>query len=276
MFPSGATERGDMANYSYDVVIIGGGNGGMGVTGPTRNAGKTVAMIEPAEFGGTCNNRGCVPKKVLVAAAQSLDAIAGAGSHAISVGPARLDWAAMIEQEKKLIAPISDSLGGSMEKRGVHLVRAHARFVTRNAVRAGGHDYEAEHIVIATGSRPRPLPFPGAELMITSDEVLSERAQPRDVVFVGGGVIAFEFAHVYARAGTKVTILNAGGRLLARYDADVIVFGHTHRPLVVRFGRRLVVNPGSAGPRRFDLMPSVARLTIRHGAAHAEIIDLPV
>jgi uncharacterized protein len=65
-------------------------------------------------------------------------------------------------------------------------------------------------------------------------------------------------------------------RLLARYDADVIVFGHTHRPLVVRSGRRLVVNPGSAGPRRFDLMPSVARLTIRNGEAHAEIIDLAV
>ena len=63
--------------------------------------------------------------------------------------------------------------------------------------------------------------------------------------------------------------------LLARYDADVIVYGHTHRPLVVRSGGRLVVNPGAAGPRRFDLMPSVARLTIRDGVAEAEIIELP-
>jgi putative phosphoesterase len=63
--------------------------------------------------------------------------------------------------------------------------------------------------------------------------------------------------------------------LLARYDADVIVYGHTHRPLVLRSGGRLVVNPGAAGPRRFDLAPSVARLTIRHGTAEAEIIELP-
>ena len=84
----------------------------------------------------------------------------------------------------------------------MHLVRAHGHFVTPNAVKAGGHIYEAENIVIATGSRPRPLAFPGAELTITSDDVLSERTQPRDVVFIGGGVIAFEFAHVYARAGT--------------------------------------------------------------------------
>ncbi len=211
-----------MADHSYDVVIIGGGNGGMGVTVPTRHAGKKVALIEPAEFGGTCNNRGCVPKKVLVAAAQALDAIARAGTHAISVGPATLDWAALIDREKQMIAPISASLAEGLEKRGVHLVRAHGHFVTPNAVKAGGAIYEAENIVIATGSRPRPLAFPGAELMITSDDVLSERTLPRHVVFVGGGVIAFEFAHVYARAGSTVTILNAGGRFLARHDADAV------------------------------------------------------
>jgi glutathione reductase (NADPH) len=211
-----------MTDHSFDVLVIGGGNGGMGVTVPTRNAGLKVAMLEPALFGGTCNNRGCVPKKVLVAAAQALDAIARAGAHDIAVGPATLDWAALIDREKKMIAPISDSLAESMQKRGVHLVRAHGHFVTPNAVKAGGHVYEAEHIVIATGSRPRPLTIPGAELTITSDEVLSERTQPRDVVFIGGGVIAFEFAHVYARAGTKVTILNAGGRFLPRHDADAV------------------------------------------------------
>jgi glutathione reductase (NADPH) len=212
----------DMSDHSFDVLVIGGGNGGMGVTAPTRHAGLKVAMLEPAEFGGTCNNRGCVPKKVLVAAAQTLDAIGHAGAHHIAVGPATLDWAALIEREKQMIAPISDSLAQSMEKRGVHLVRAHGHFVAPNAVRAGGQIYEAEHIVIATGSRPRSLTFPGAELAITSDEVLSEREQPRDVVFIGGGVIAFEFAHVYARAGTHVTILQAGGRFLPRHDADAV------------------------------------------------------
>ena len=211
-----------MANHKYDVVIIGGGNGGMGVTVPTRHAGKTVAMLEPGTMGGTCSNRGCVPKKILVAAAKTMDTIARAGAHRINVGPARLDWAALIDREKAMIAPIPDSLAAAMGKRDVHLVRAHGHFVTPNAVKAGGHIYEAEHIVIATGSRPRPLAFPGAELMITSDEVLSERQQPRDVVFIGGGVVAFEFAHVYARAGTRVTILQAGARFLTRHDADAV------------------------------------------------------
>jgi uncharacterized protein len=80
---------------------------------------------------------------------------------------------------------------------------------------------------------------------------------------------------VHVSHGHEVGVLSPA-RLLARYGADVIVFGHTHRPLVVRSGQRLVVNPGSAGPRRFDLMPSVARLTIRDGVATAEIVALTV
>ncbi len=211
-----------MTDHSFDVLVIGGGNGGMGATVPTRNAGLKVAMLEPAELGGTCSNRGCTPKKVLVAAAEALDGIARAGAHHIAVGPATLDWTALIDREKQMIAGIPGSLAASMEKRGVHLVRARGHFVTPNAVRAGGQIYEAEHIVIATGSRPRPLTFPGAELTITSDDVLSQRQQPRDVVFIGGGVIAFEFAHVYARAGTHVTILQAGRRFLPRHDADAV------------------------------------------------------
>ena len=83
-----------MANQTFDVVIIGGGNGGMGVTVPTRHAGLKVAMLEPAQLGGTCSNRGCTPKKVLVAAAHALDEISRADRHMISVGPPKLDWAA--------------------------------------------------------------------------------------------------------------------------------------------------------------------------------------
>ena len=89
-------------------------------------------------------------------------------------------------------------------------------------MKVGDRTIEAKHIVIATGSRPRPLPIQGAELMITSDEVLSERERPGSVLFVGGGVIALEFSHVYARAGTKVTILEALPRLLPTLDADAV------------------------------------------------------
>jgi glutathione reductase (NADPH) len=211
-----------MKREKCDVLILGGGNAGFGVTVPTRAAGLKVIMIEDRDLGGTCPNRGCTPKKVLVAAAHALHEIARAHVHCISVGKSRLDWAGLIDREKDLISGIPDSLAKTLEKRGVELIRDQAKFVGPNAVEAGSRYIEAKHIVIATGSKPRPLPIPGAELMITSDEVLSERKLPKSVVFIGGGVIALEFGHVYARAGSKVTILEVLPRLLPGLDQDAV------------------------------------------------------
>lgn len=211
-----------MASEAYDVVIIGGGNAAFGVTVPTRKAGLKVAMIEERDLGGTCPNRGCTPKKVLVAAAHSLHEIGQAHVHCIKVGTPKLDWTALIDREKEMIEGIPDSLEETLKERGVELIRAPAKFVGPNAVEAGGRTLEAKTIVIATGSYPRPLPIPGAELMITSDEVLSERKLPENVVFIGGGVIALEFGHVYARAGAKVTILEVLPQLLPALDADAV------------------------------------------------------
>jgi glutathione reductase (NADPH) len=211
-----------MPSESYDVAILGGGNAAFGVTVPTRTAGMKVLMVESRDLGGTCPNRGCTPKKVLVAAAHALHEIGQAHVHGIKVGKPSLDWAALIDREKDLIRGIPDRLAKTLEERGVDLIRDHAKFVGPNAIEAGGHRIEAKHIVIATGSKPRPLPIQGAELMITSDEVLSERSLPGSVVFVGGGVIALEFGHVYARAGAEVTILEVLPRLLPGLDADAV------------------------------------------------------
>jgi len=211
-----------MATDSYDVLILGGGNAGFGVTVPTRKAGLKVALVEDRDLGGTCPNRGCTPKKVLVAAGHALHEIRQAHVHGISVSKPCLDWSKLIDREKALIKGIPERLAGTLADRGVDVIRDSARFVGSNTVKVGDRVIEAEHIVIATGSRPRPLPIPGAELMITSDELLSERQRPGSALFVGGGVIALEFGHVYARAGTKVTILEVLPRLLPALDADAV------------------------------------------------------
>ncbi len=211
-----------MPSDKYDVFILGGGNAGMGVTVETRKAGLSVAMAENRELGGTCPNRGCTPKKVLVAAGHSLDEIERASGHCISVGKPRLDWAGLIDREKNMISHLPASFAKLMADRGVDVLRERAVFVGPNTVRVGDRTIEAKNIIIATGSKPRKLPISGAEHMITSDDILSERAQPRDVVFVGGGVIAFEFAHVYARAGTKVAILEVLPRFLPALDEDAV------------------------------------------------------
>ena len=206
---------------TYDVIILGGGNAGSGVSAIVHEAGKKIAFVEERDFGGTCQNRGCTPKKVLVAATHALHEIEMAATHGIKVGKPKLDWAKLIRREKDMISFIPGAMEGLAEKRG-DVFKWSAKFTGPNAVEVNGRVLEGENIVIATGSKPRPLPIPGAEHMITSDEVLSEESQPGEVVFIGGGVIAMEFSHVYARAGTKVTILEVMERLLPRVEADAV------------------------------------------------------
>jgi glutathione reductase (NADPH) len=182
----------------------------------------SVAMIEQDLLGGTCPNRGCTPKKVLVAAGHALHEIERAAVHHIAVGKPRLDWAALIDREKEVIKDIPANLARSMARRDVEIIKGSAAFAGPNLIRVGNRELEAKHIVIATGSKPRPLPIPGAELMITSDEMLSERDLPPSVIFVGGGVISLEFGHIYARTGTDVTILEALPQLLPTMDADAV------------------------------------------------------
>lgn len=107
----------------------------------------------------------------------------------------------------------------AMEKRQVEVVRGNAAFVAADTIRVGERLLKAKHIVIVTGSKPRPLPFPSAEHVITSDEVLNVREHPDSAIFIGGGVISFEFGNVYARADTAVTILEALPQLLPAKDA---------------------------------------------------------
>ena len=211
-----------MSEEKFDVVIIGGGNAGIGVTGPVRRAGLSVAMIEAHDLGGTCPNRGCTPKKVLVAAGQALHDIERAAQHRIAVSIPSLDWSALIAREKDIIKDIPANLARAMTRRKVEVIKGHGTFAGPNSVRIGNHTLRASHIVIAAGSKPRPLPIPGAEHMMTSDDMLSERKRPESIIFIGGGVISLEFGHVYARAGSSVTILEALPQLLPAMDGDAV------------------------------------------------------
>ena len=157
-----------------------------------------------------------------MAAGHALHEIERASIHHIAVGTPKLDWAALIDREKDMIKDIPANLAKSMARRQVEVIKGHAAFASPTTIRVDHRTLEAKHIVIATGSRARPLPIPGAEHMITSDEMLSERELPGSVVFVGGGVISLEFGHVYARAGAEVAVLEALPQLLPAMDADAV------------------------------------------------------
>jgi glutathione reductase (NADPH) len=206
----------------YDLIVLGAGNAGQGAAGIARKAAWKVAIIEGRDVGGTCALRGCVPKKVLVAAAEALDLIQRAPQHKISVGKASLDWGALIERKQTFVRGVPSDVEKSLLSQGIDVIHGKAQFVERNAVSVGDKVLRARKFLIATGSTPRRLALNGFEHTITSDEILEMETLPESIVFLGAGVISLEFAHVFARAGSKVTILHTGDRALSRLDADVV------------------------------------------------------
>ena len=210
-----------MSTRQFDVIVIGAGNAGFAAARTVQEAGLSVAIIESREFGGTCPNRGCTPKKVLVAAAQSLESIRDSYTHGIEVGEPRLSWATLIDREQSLISHIPNAMEESARSFAT-VYEGEAQFTGPNEVRVDDEHLSGSHIVIATGSIPRPLPIKGAEYLVTSDDLLSNPSLPDRIVFIGGGVIALEFAHVFVRLGVDVTILEALPTLLPRMDQDAV------------------------------------------------------
>lgn len=205
-----------------DLIVLGAGNAGLAAASVARQAGWSVLVVEARDVGGTCPLRGCVPKKVLVAAAEVLDTISRAKQHGIEVGPPRLDWAALIEREQSFVTGVPGEFEASLRRRGIDLVRGEGRFVDRHIVDVDGVRYEARKILVATGSIPRPLGIPGAEHLITSEDILSNPELPESIVFVGAGVVAMELGHVLVRAGSRVTLLEVADRPLPALDPDAV------------------------------------------------------
>ena len=204
----------------FDVIVLGAGNAGLAAAGVARAAGRRVLVVEAAEVGGVCPLRGCVPKGVMVAAAEAFDTISRAGTHRIRVGPPELDWAGLVERTRTFVDGVASRLEQDLVGRGIELVRGRARLTGPSEVAVGSRRYLAEKLVVATGSTPRPLPIPGARGLITSTEVLELATLPECITFVGAGVVAFELAHVLARAGAHVTLLEVSERPLPGVDAD--------------------------------------------------------
>ncbi|MSP82381.1 MAG: NAD(P)/FAD-dependent oxidoreductase [Alphaproteobacteria bacterium] len=257
-----------MATERFDVLALGGGNAGMGVTVPTRAAGMKVALVESWTLGGTCVHRGCTPKKALVGRRPRAgrDRPRARPCHPCRQAP--LDWARLIDREKAMIDWMPAAFAATLKKRGVTVIKGRAAFAGPDSVRVGRRVLVAKHIVIATGSTPRSLPFPGAEHLITSDEVLSERTLPRTVVFIGGGVIGLEFSHVYARAGARVTILEVLPRLLPNVDADAV------HHLCAESERIGIAIKTAASVRRIDKVGRRLRVSFEHeGKARTILAD---
>ncbi len=191
----------------FDLLVIGGGSGGMATARRAASYGARVALVERSRLGGTCVNVGCVPKKVMWNAAHTADALHRAADYGFQVGPAALDWGELKSRRDAYIRRLNGIYGRNIDKAGITLLEGDARLVDARTVEVAGARYTASHILVATGGRPSRPDIPGQELGIDSDGFFELAEQPRRVAVVGAGYIAVELAGVLHHLGTQADLV---------------------------------------------------------------------
>ncbi len=207
---------------AFDLIVIGTGTAGATAAYSLREAGWMVAIVDKRPFGGTCALRGCDPKKVLVGMAELMDWSQRMRGRGIAGDNVHLDWPALIRFKRTFTDPVPEGRETGFREAGIATFHGVARFADPRTIQVGHDTLATRHVVIAAGARPQTLNIPGEEHLTTSEQFLQLEQLPQRVVFVGGGYIAAEFAHIAARAGAETTIIHRGGRPLAGFDPDLV------------------------------------------------------
>ncbi len=210
---------------NYDAIVIGTGQAGPNLASRLSAAGEKVAVVERHRFGGTCVNNGCIPTKTLVASAYAAYMARQAGGFGIQItGEITTDMKAVKARKDALVADSNEGV----EKRMTGLdnctvYRGHARFESPTTVRVGDELLEAKKIFINVGARAFVPPIPGIETVevLTNSTMMDIDTLPGHLIIIGGGYIGLEFAQMYRRFGSRVTVLARGDRVLSRDDEDV-------------------------------------------------------
>lgn len=204
----------------FDLVILGGGSGGYACALRASQLGKSVALIEAGELGGTCLHRGCIPTKALLHAGEIADSTRHAAEFGVNAQFNSIDMTGVNSYKDGVVAKLYKGLQGLVKSRNVTFVSGHGRLVSKNTIEVNGEQYTGTNIVLATGSYPRTLP--GLEIdgvqIITSEHALHMDRVPKSVIVLGGGVIGCEFASVWKSFGSEVTIIEGLPHLIALED----------------------------------------------------------
>lgn len=205
----------------FDAIIIGAGPAGNEVALDLAHKNWRIAIIEEDGFGGTCPLRGCIPKKVL-ATVTEMTAKTKRYQPAGLIAETRIDWGQLQQFRKSFVDVVPEQKEKQLIEAGVTTIHGHASFVGEKQVRANGRILQSDKILIATGARPMELPIKGKEHLIYSDDFLELEQLPERIVFIGGGYISFEFAHIAANSGSEVHILQRGECVLEGFDPDLV------------------------------------------------------
>lgn len=208
----------------YDIIVIGSGPGGYVAAIRASQLGKKTAIIERAEAGGVCLNWGCIPTKALLKSAQVYAYCKNAAHYGLSLdGDIQPDLEKIVERSRGVAETMSKGVAFLLKKNNIDLIQGFGRLQGEGRVEVDGTIYEADHIILATGARPREMPFMpiDGEHVISSREALTLRKLPETMIVVGSGAIGSEFACLYATLGVKVTIVEYLPQLMPLEDEEV-------------------------------------------------------
>lgn len=209
----------------YDAIVIGAGQAGPSLAVRLANAGRKVALVERHQLGGTCVNTGCTPTKTLVASAYAAQLCRCAVEYGVTVdAPVHVDLKRVQARKNEVVNASIESLRrwlGAQSNLTLHW--GHARFVGANAIEVDGTRLEAAQIFINVGGRPSTPRLPGAETVpwLDSDAMMELETLPRHLIVVGGSYVGLEYAQMFRRFGSEVTVVEMGPRLIGREDEDV-------------------------------------------------------
>lgn len=210
-----------MGIEEFDVFVIGTGTAGKGVAKDCAKAGWKVAIADNREYGGTCPNRGCDPKKVLVGITEIIERSQNMLGLGISKMP-EVNWQDLQKFKYKFTGAIPAATEKDLATLGIKMYHQSPKFLDENTLSVEGKTVKTKKIVIATGNKPMPLKIPGAELMLNSDDFLELEKLPESMIFIGAGYIGMEFAHIAARLGVEVTVIDTEPRPLSNFDEDMV------------------------------------------------------
>jgi len=210
-----------MGIEEFDVFVIGTGTAGKGVAKDCAEAGWKVAIADNREYGGTCPNRGCDPKKVLVGITEIIERSQNMLGLGISKMP-EVNWEDLQKFKYKFTGAIPAATEKDLAALGIKMYHQSPKFLDENTLSVEGKTVKTKKIVIATGNKPMPLKIPGAELMLNSDDFLELEKLPESMIFIGAGYIGMEFAHIAARLGVEVTVIDTEPRPLSNFDEDMV------------------------------------------------------
>ncbi len=208
----------------YDIIVIGSGPGGYVAAIRASQLGKKVAIVEKAELGGVCLNWGCIPTKALLKSAQVFTYCKNAAHYGVAIeGEVKPDFEKIVARSRTVADTMSKGVAFLMKKNNIDILTGFGRLAGEGRVDVEGTLYEADAIILATGARPRQMPFMpvDGQHIITSKEALTLPRLPQSMIVVGSGAIGSEFACLYASLGVKVTVVEYMPQMMPLEDEEV-------------------------------------------------------